>query len=103
MPDKQHTKDRLADALREAGLPAMAEVAATGFYDDYLSPHADNMAHLLADLMDAGTVPALSLRQRVINGDFDGTLEESEAWAKSPEGRAAFRALMRGSKKPRPK
>ena len=103
MAERQHTKDRLADALLEAGLPTMADKARTGYYDDYLSPHADNMAVLLNDLMDAGTVAAISLRMRVINGDFDGTTEESEAWAKSPEGQAAFRSLMRGGKKGKPK
>lgn len=91
-----HTKDRLAQAMREAALPDnMINAACEGYYDDYLSPHADNMAVLLNHLMTIGTVAALSLRQRVINGEFDGTLEESEAWANSPDGQRAFRELTR--------
>jgi hypothetical protein len=35
---KLHTKDMLAEALREVGLDAMADKAATGYYHDYLSP-----------------------------------------------------------------
>ena len=33
-----HTKDILAAALRDAGLPLMAARAAEGYYHDYLSP-----------------------------------------------------------------
>jgi hypothetical protein len=107
----EHTKDRLARELRSLGLDAMAERAATGYYDDYLSPHADNIGQLLADLMQAclpdltsdKAAKILELRQRAINGEFDGTTEESEAWAASPEGQEVFRQLARSAKKPRPK
>jgi hypothetical protein len=34
------------------------------------------------------------LRQRVINGDFDASSEESEAWAESEEGQDTFRRLI---------
>ena len=46
-----------------------------------------------------GTFPqiasAIALRQRVTNGDFDATSEESEAWAAGPEGQDAFNQLTK--------
>ena len=98
-----HTKDRLAAELRKLGLNDMAQRAEAGYYDDYLSPLPDNIGQLVHDLLetaaslkdDSRVVAILTLRQRAINGDFDGSTAESEAWAASPEGRAAQRALMR--------
>lgn len=104
MADERHTKDRLADELTKLGLPDLAAKARTGFYDDYLSPVADNIGQLLADLLEAVTklpnsaedraIGILNLRQRAINGEFDGTTEESEAWAASPEGQNIMRQLL---------
>jgi len=37
----------------------------------------------------------LDLRDRVINGDFDASAEESEEWANSPEGQDAMRLVER--------
>lgn len=96
-----HTKDMLAQALRDVGLDEMAGKAATGYYHDFLSPLATPEMQLCNDLLfevhfhpeseytEARTV----LRQRVINGDFDASTEESDDWAKSDEGQAAFRQL----------
>jgi hypothetical protein len=98
-----HSKDMLATALQEVGLDDMAQRAASGYYHDYLSPLALPEIQLEADLAQmAMTHPEKSdaikrLRLRVIDGDFDATEEESEAWAASPEGQAAFRRLMEGS------
>ncbi len=50
-----HTKDILADALRDAGLPTMAARAAEGYYHDYLSPLAMPEKMLCDELMSAGT------------------------------------------------
>ncbi len=33
------------------------------------------------------------LAQRVLDGEFDATREESDAWAASPEGQETFRQL----------
>lgn len=98
-----HSKDKLAAALREVDLPEMADKAAEGYYHDFLSP---------LDLPELALVGALGavaknhpkmaeillLRGRVIDGEFDATKEESDAWAKSPEGQEAFRKLVRGTK-----
>ena len=94
---------KLAAALRQAGLHQMAEKAATGYYHDFLSPLAMPCQQLLADLTTAakaGNVAAHVLRARHINGDFDASLAESDAWAESPDGRAAFAALSAPSEKP---
>ena len=88
-----HTKDILADALRDAGLPIMAARAAEGYYHDYLSPLAIPEKKLCDELTDAGTAAALALCERVKLGDYDASEEEEEAWASSPEGVAAMQAF----------
>lgn len=100
-----HTKDNLAAVLREAGLFEMADKAATGYYHDYLSPLAFPERQLSNDLLDAAGVArdfgnekmveaALAIRERHHNGEFDASTEESDDWARSPEGQAAFRQLL---------
>lgn len=99
-----HTKDQLAAALEAVGLRQMARVAAEGYYHDFLSPLALPEIQLVQDLADAYKLveeptrkqAIWDLRQRVMNGDFDASREESEAWAKSPEGQEAFSRLARG-------
>jgi hypothetical protein len=90
-----HTKDILAEALRAADLPEMAAKAATGYYHDFLSPLDLPEMQLDTDLLKAGTPAALALRARHHNGDFDASVEESEAWASSPEGQAAMAELTK--------
>jgi hypothetical protein len=97
-----HTKDKLAAALRKVGLTEMADQAEKGHYHDFLSPLDTPELVLVAMLMDAAlkypdkAKEITRLRNRVIRGDFDATLEESEAWAQSPEGLLAFSRLMGG-------
>lgn len=76
------TKERLAAALREIGLTTLAEEAARGVYDDYESPMAFPLINLVHRLGEAGTAEAAVLAQRVKDGDFDGTKEEADAWAR---------------------
>lgn len=92
------TTEKLAAALREIGLEDMAVKAAAGGYDDFLSESAMPIHDLVNDLAMVGTPEALKLRDRAINGDFDATAEESEAWAKSPDGQRAFAQLMRSKR-----
>jgi len=96
-----HTKDRLAQALQKID-PAMAEAAAAGYYDDFLSPLATPIYQLVTDLRKVGTPEALVLAGRAIDGEFDATKEESAAWAASPEGVETFGKLLRPGKKFRP-
>jgi hypothetical protein len=86
-----HTKDKLAAALDEAGLPEMAARARDGYYHDFLSPLDFPELQLDHDLMIAGTSAALAVRERHHNGEFDASIEESDEWAQSPEGRDMFR------------
>lgn len=89
-----HSKDILAGELRKAGLPEMADKAATGYYHDFLSPLDAPCMQLAADLAKAGTPAALALRERHLDGEFDASSEESDEWAASPEGQFAFNALV---------
>ena len=88
-----HTKDFLAQELRKAGLAKMADKATIGYYHDYLSPLPDGAMQLERDLREVGTKKAEALRQRHLNGDFDASKEESDAWAESDEGQSIFSQL----------
>ncbi len=92
----QPTKDKLADALLDIGLMDMSIKARWGYYDDFLSPLATPCIQLVQDLFRVGTPAAMELRQRAMDGEFDGTSEEAEAWAKSREGRDAISRLSTG-------
>jgi hypothetical protein len=100
-----HTKDKLAEALTAVGLTDMAKKASDGYYHDFLSPLDFPEMQLLEDLTEQRMKQAMggpqwhainNLRTRHLNGDFDANLEESEAWARSPEGKDAFNRLVSG-------
>lgn len=74
-----HTKDRLAVALREAGLPLMAKMAEAGVYTNGLSLHAMPEVVLRRDLEDARSTLASALLWRVDKGEFEVTDEEFDA------------------------
>lgn len=88
-----HTKDFLAQELRKIGLDEMADRAATGYYHDFLSPLPFPELQLAEDLAKVGTPAAMALRQRHLAGEFDASLEESDAWANSEEGKQSLSAL----------
>jgi len=96
-----HTKDMLADELMKLGLMDMSLQARGGYYHDFLSPLAMPELQLIQDLALAAKArpdrseDILALRQRVTNGDFDASAEESDEWAASAEGQEAFGQLMR--------
>lgn len=90
-----HTKDILAAELTKAELPEMAAKAATGYYHDYLSPLPMPCLQLAEDLAKVGTPAALALRGRHLNGEFDATSAEGDAWAASPDGQETFSHLVR--------
>lgn len=102
-----HTKDKLAAALREAGLNDMADKAAEGYYHDFLSPLDFPEMQLEADLRAARDSAAImlgqgiaqpieELRQRHLNGDFDASTEESDEWMASEDGQQTFDSLIKG-------
>ncbi len=86
------TTDRLADALTLVGAPAdMIQRAKEGYYDDFKSPLPMPLHQLV---MDCHEHDLEDIAQRVIDGEFDSTKEESDAWAASPEGQQTFAELI---------
>jgi hypothetical protein len=90
-----HTTEKLAGELEKANLPSMAKRAREGYYHDFLSPLTAPCLQLEADLRAVGTNEAEAIRQRHLNGEFDANTEESDAWAESPDGKAAFGELTK--------
>jgi hypothetical protein len=97
----QHSKDRLADALAGLDLTEMAERARTGYYHDFLSPLALPALQLMHDLAEAAAnrperaSDVMKLRRRAMEGEFGASSEESDEWAKSPDGQETFRRLTK--------
>lgn len=95
------TTERLAEALaqlkpRTNALRRMIKKARAGYYDDYKSSIATPILQLAEDIEKAGHPEFV---ERIRTGEFDGTREESEEWAASPEGKATFAELLRGRQK----
>lgn len=85
------TKLRLRDDLIARNAPpAMVQKAASGWYDDYESPVGDSIVQLVDDAHAAGLE---DIARAAVEGEYDGTKEESEAWAASAEGRAVMEAF----------
>jgi hypothetical protein len=84
---------KLAAALHEAGLVDMAKLAEQGHYNEFFGPLALPELMLAAELAQIGSKEALAVRACLIEGEFDAGAEESEEWARSPEGRDAFSQL----------
>jgi hypothetical protein len=84
MNDEQlPTTERLAHALEAANDPALAPMIAlarAGHYDDFKSDLATPIVQLVNDLERAGHP---ELAQRAKDGEFDGTIEEGQAWFES--------------------
>lgn len=81
------TMHRLARDLRAVNAPQwMIDKALQGRYDDY-HPNADamNINELVADARSCGLG---SILKRAIDGEWDATKSESDAWANSDEGKA---------------
>lgn len=99
------TNEYLARVLTEMHAGELATKARAYHYDDFACPLEidDGMPQhrLLNDLHNwVRTSPMVNesrLKEvctAVINGEFDGTVAESEAWAKSPQGQKTFKDLM---------
>lgn len=100
----EHTTAKLAAAL--SAIPAiprdMVQQAVDGYYHDFLSPLDFPEIQLVEDLRRVAANTSLPrsarqeigrMAQRVIDGEFDASPEESAAWAASPEGQETFRQL----------
>lgn len=102
------TSEKLARALEDIGLETLAIRARRDEFHDFLTPHDLPQMELLNELdralrLKAHGDPVLTnlirkVRQEVINGDYDASLEESEEWARSKEGREAFAQMAKEAK-----
>lgn len=95
------TSQKLADALRAAGFDDLAKRAKADEFHEFFGPHAAP-GMLLAELLfliyrddpvEKHKIAAMNIRQRLIDGDFEASEEESAAWAMSAEGKDAFKRL----------
>ena len=94
------TRDKLAAELRKiaeiAGptnaerYEAFAKRAETGEFDDFGSMYTCPITQLYTELMAAGFT---KFAARVADGEFDATKEESDEWARSPEGQEIAKSL----------
>lgn len=98
------TSEILAQALENAGLNDMASMARLDHYHEFKSDVALPEMELERDLRQArdecpdpeGRARIEAIRQRLLNGDFDASYEESEEWTQSEEGRGVFDKLIKG-------
>lgn len=103
------TPDYLGRVLDEADLKNMAQLARRGRYDDYQCPAewADGLETMwLVQNLRAASGPHRATGQddqaeridaiehAVMHGEFDATKAESDRWAASEDGQAAFRGLV---------
>lgn len=103
-PEKP-TKVRLAEAMSEIrGMPPfMLQRAIDGYYHDFESPLPFPEMQLVSDLRGMASLPTTgpkakqalnALARRVINGEFDASRAESDAWMASEEGQQVMRELL---------
>ena len=95
------TRDRLAVELRKvaemvkepqnkAAYEAFAVRAATGEFDDFGEMYDCPVTQLWTELMSAGFK---KFADRVRDGEFDATSEESDEWARSPAAQEIAKGL----------
>ncbi len=91
---KQPTTEKLALALTNAKAPQdMIEKARRGEYDEFKSDLAFPIRALVED---ASRHHLHNIALRAMNGEFDASDEEADAWGKSAEGQATLRDLFEG-------
>jgi hypothetical protein len=98
------TSQHLADTLRAAGFSELARRAEADEFHDFLSPHelpdlmlSDLLARIAMDQErpERERIAAHHIRLRHHEGEFDANLEESDQWAESADGKAAFDMLSK--------
>jgi hypothetical protein len=94
------TTERLAKVLEAAQAPAeMIARARDGYYDDYKSELATPIPQLVNDCREAGLN---DIAQRAIDGEFDATREEGDAWFRN-EGAPLLMEDIKRNKRSKPK
>jgi hypothetical protein len=72
------TKEKLAKALSDEGAPGwMVKNARNGQYDDFESSNPFPITQLVNDCRAAGLI---QIAEQAMDGLFDSTKEESDAW-----------------------
>lgn len=93
-PATKAAAERQAAAIREVATEArhhkLADRAASGEFTDYADTHACPITELHRLCRQYGLH---SIADRVANGDFDATKEESDEWAKSSSGQDIAKEL----------
>lgn len=84
IPTKLPTKVHLATALHAIGLDELAENAANGLYDELESHFAEPFAQLTFELGKINTPESCALANDIINGEYEATNEEIDAWFMEP-------------------
>ena len=75
------TKEKLAKALTEVSAPDwMIKNAQNGQYDDFESQAVNPIMTLVSDCRKTELEELDEIAQRAIDGEFDATKEESDAW-----------------------
>jgi len=91
----------LYDALMDVGFTDLANRAADGEWNDYFGKHPMNITHLIGTLIQRKQdfpMKSDSIEDVIAlakSGHFDGTREEADEWAASPEGIETFKELMK--------
>lgn len=90
--------EALEEINQDGAVNHIIQRARADWYHDFFSPSetGNPQAELIIDIRKT-KLPAVvknAFIERVVNGDFDGTKEESEAWAASPDGIESFQELM---------
>lgn len=96
-PATRAAAERQAAAIREVATEPrhhkLAERAASGEFTDYYDAHECPITALFHLCRNYGLH---TIAERVALGEFDGTHEESEEWAKSPSGQGIAAELSPG-------
>lgn len=93
-PATKAAAERQAKAIWEAASEPrhfrLAERAEAGEFTDYSDTHACPITELHRLCRQYGLH---STAERIANGEFDATLEESNEWARSPSGQSVAKEL----------
>lgn len=93
-PATKAAAERQASAIRAVATEArhhkLADRAAAGEFTDYADTHACPITELHRLCRQYGLH---AIAERVANGDFDATKEESDEWAKSASGQDIAKEL----------
>jgi hypothetical protein len=99
------TNDYLDRVLDQLGATDLAAKALAYHFDDFRAPDdvddGDNTQRLVAGITDWARSSTRQQREQakavieaVMAGEFDGTRDESAAWAASPEGQEIFAEIF---------